>query len=436
MTIGIRQGAVVGLLALFLGGCSRNPLPLEVAAMRGDAAAQYKLGVCYAKGACDLPKDKTKAIKWVTQAAENGFSEAQNLLDNSCGVSLFAPKSEWVNIFGDEKGEDHQYCEKDWGIMAAEQGNIQAQARVGKAYIASIASITGSEKEKKGIQWLINACDGRIAEACSDLGDFYRAQNKKEAIHFYLRAADLGDKESLCEVTSVLFDLEKDGGLTTQEAFNRYRQAAKRGQAEGLVWFGHRQFDKKNYKLAYQAFMDSNRLWVKPSKKNGDLLFCLGEDPTKEIAYQLGEINRKGLGTKKNFLEAVYWYSQANSPYEKGDAFEYIAEMYMAGGYGLFQSNEAAKDWYLKAAQEGSLTAVHNLGYLYFKGLGTPKNDIQAYKWFNLAASHSEGIYASNREAESKILTFLEGRMSRAEVAEAQRLATIWDAKRNEKRAN
>ena len=49
---------------------------LKALAKKGDAKAQNKLGVCYAKGE-GVKKNLVKAIEWYTKAAEQGLMRAQ-----------------------------------------------------------------------------------------------------------------------------------------------------------------------------------------------------------------------------------------------------------------------------------------------------------------------------------------------------------------------
>ena len=48
-------------------------------AQKGNAAAQYNLGVCYQKG-LGVSKDMHEAVKWYRKAAEQGDVDAQNVL--------------------------------------------------------------------------------------------------------------------------------------------------------------------------------------------------------------------------------------------------------------------------------------------------------------------------------------------------------------------
>ncbi len=52
---------------------------------------------------------------------------------------------------------------------------------------------------------------------------------------------------------------------------------------------------------------------------------------------------------------------------------------------------KAAK-WFLKAANWGSLEAMHKLGEMYRYGDGVPQDDSEAIKWFRKAGAKEETI--------------------------------------------
>jgi len=68
-------------------------LSLDEAAKQGDAEAQYKLGVCYAKGE-GVPQNKKEAVYWYRQSAEQGFAVAQLALGKSYLMGDGVPKNE------------------------------------------------------------------------------------------------------------------------------------------------------------------------------------------------------------------------------------------------------------------------------------------------------------------------------------------------------
>ena len=77
----------------------------------------------------------------------------------------------------------------------------------------------------------------------------------------------------------------------------------------------------------------------------------------------------------------------------------------------------ALRESYIPAAEQGEATAQIQLGYGYFFGEGVPQDDVQAFKWFFIAATQGrEGV----------LLDTLRNRMSTSQIAEAQRLCQEW----------
>ena len=101
-----------------------KPLPkdlesLKALAEKGDAKAQYNLGVIYYYGQ-GVSEDGKEAVKWYRKAAEQGHAEAQL----SLGKAYFQ---------GDTGRPDDKEAVK-WYRKAAEQGNAKAQFALGTSY--------------------------------------------------------------------------------------------------------------------------------------------------------------------------------------------------------------------------------------------------------------------------------------------------------------
>ena len=80
--------------------------------------------------------------------------------------------------------------------------------------------------------------------------------------------------------------------------------------------------------------------------------------------------------------------------------------------------DEALAQW-RAAAGSGDRRAMLALGRLYLQGLGVLQDYVEAHKWFNLAASRGEVAAVAERDV-------LAGKMTPAQVAEAQALAQAW----------
>ena len=60
--------------------------------------------------------------------------------------------------------------------------------------------------------------------------------------------------------------------------------------------------------------------------------------------------------------------------------------MMYADGLGLPKDEAEAVKWYRMAAEQGQANAQDNLGFAYAKGLGVPKDEAKAVKWCRMAA--------------------------------------------------
>jgi TPR repeat protein len=72
---------------------------------------------------------------------------------------------------------------------------------------------------------------------------------------------------------------------------------------------------------------------------------------------------------------------------ERGDAETQFNLGFMySTGKGVPENDIEAVKWYRLAAEQGAARAQYNLGVMYEKGKGVPSNGIEAVKWYRLAA--------------------------------------------------
>jgi hypothetical protein len=121
-------------------------------------------------------------------------------------------------------------------------------------------------------------------------------------------------------------------------------------------------------------------------------------DPAAQV--MVGESYAAGKDVARDLNQAAEWYRKAA---EKNDISGemHLAALYRDGGKGFPRDMEQAAAWYRKAAEQGDVTAQATLGLLYSLGQGVAKSDIEAYFWFDLAASikgQKQEQYAANRQ--------------------------------------
>ena len=99
----------------------------------------------------------------------------------------------------------------------------------------------------------------------------------------------------------------------------------------------------------------------------------------------------------------------------------------LVGAAPLAQTREPAQDDSIEAirtrANAGDAVAQFNLGFMYRNGEGLPQNDVEAYKWFNLATTYAD---ASTREEFAEARDPVAERLTPESRAKGQKRASEW----------
>lgn len=106
---------------------------------------------------------------------------------------------------------------------------------------------------------------------------------------------------------------------------------------------------------------------------------------------------------------------QFTPPAERGEAW---AQYRLGQAYATHWIFPDANIWYHKAALQGVPEAMYALGLNHLNGVGVPKNPVEAYAWFDIAASQNNFTAINARES-------LATRMTRAEVEQGDRRAAV-----------
>jgi len=146
-------------------------------------------------------------------------------------------------------------------------------------------------------------------------------------------------------------------------------------------------------------------------------------DPTAETA--LGRMYANGQGVPQNYAEAERWYHMAA---DQGDADAQMSLGFIYGGSerGMSQDYAEAAKWRRKAADQGFADAQYSLGGVYEHGYGLPRDYVQAYMWYNLAASRFSPSETEKIDAAARDRDLVAAKMTRDQIAEAERLAREW----------
>jgi hypothetical protein len=148
--------------------------------------------------------------------------------------------------------------------------------------------------------------------------------------------------------------------------------------------------------------------------------------------YNLGVMYAKGRGVPQDYVQAYVWFDLAASRYSASEAEDRDEAVHnrdvAASKMTPAQLAEAVK-WYRLAAQQGYALAQYNLGVMYAKGRGVPQDYVQAYVWFDLAASRYSASEAEDRDEAVHNRDVAASKMTPAQLAEAQKLAREWKPK-------
>ena len=83
--------------------------------------------------------------------------------------------------------------------------------------------------------------------------------------------------------------------------------------------------------------------------------------------------------------------------------------------------------WYRRAAEQGDVNSEIAMALAYAKGIGVQQSDVEAYKWYDIAASLAK--YVDVRDDVISRRDELGRLMSSSQIAEARRLSVDWKAR-------
>jgi len=138
--------------------------------------------------------------------------------------------------------------------------------------------------------------------------------------------------------------------------------------------------------------------------------------------YNLGIMYRKGLGVRKDQLQALKWYqSAAGNGLAKAQYS--LGVFYEKGRGGLPKNVTAAVNLYMQAAEGGNSYAQLALARHLENGEGAERDLVEAMTWYIIAAKSSKGkLRRKTAQARDK----LKDSLSDDEVSMAEEFAREW----------
>ncbi len=153
-------------------------------ALKGDAKAQYDMGLAYAAGTGAM-RDHRTAVIWLEKAAR------QNYVDAQYDLGMIYMFTEDESLRSPEKAGN-------WFMMAAEQGHLRAQNALAAAYAGGQAI---EQSHEKALAWWRRAAAQKNAEAQFNIGYAYLAgegveANAAEAMRWLTLAAEQNNADA------------------------------------------------------------------------------------------------------------------------------------------------------------------------------------------------------------------------------------------------
>jgi uncharacterized protein len=189
-----------------------------------------------------------------------------------------------------------------WGTLtevrqAAEQGNTEAQNMLSKAYYYGIEV---QKSPEQGHYWLQQAATQGNLEAQDELGQKYMAQKDyQKALYWYKKAALQGDRGTQFELGCQYFDIDHRGlKKDYQQGLYWLKKAGEQGEtgAQMALWaiYNDGISEEKNEQEAL--------FWYnKAVKQKGQA----------ELDFGIGSLYAGGIWVRKDFQKASYWFKRS-----------------------------------------------------------------------------------------------------------------------------
>ncbi|MCP3898654.1 MAG: sel1 repeat family protein [Desulfobacteraceae bacterium] len=296
----------------------------EKFALRGDADAQYQMGMHYLKKANGVVGniDFKKAEKWFRVAAEQGHTDGLFGLGFilNLNVTTLDNEIEVARLFKLASDKGHKTAQYELAMYI-----LKGKANLKKDTHAAVNLL-----KKAAAQNNTKANVALVAMAHNNNCDL---KTGKQSLNWLKRKAEKGNKYAQYEMGWIY----ENGYLTKQD----FKQAK--------YWYT---------KSALQML--------------------------KNAHFKIGQLYESGNGVSVNYKKAKDFYENAIKLGHFSANWN-IAQFY-ENGQGVKKSDEKAAKYYLEAAKYGHLKSMISYGKMSLEGIGVGQNNAISAKWFGKAA--------------------------------------------------
>jgi TPR repeat protein len=363
---------------------------LRLAAAQGHANAQYNLGVIYLSGS-GVPTDLVEAAKWFEKSAGQNHTAAQYNLGVCYRDGLGLEK----DLAGAVK----------WFRTAAERNYAKAQHNLAVLYRDGQGV---AQDDVEAAEWYHKAAEQNFAEAQSDLGMLYAngrgvTRDFVEAAKWFRKSAEQGYGPGQYNLAT---SYQKGQGVEKNpaEAVKWFRKAAEQNLASAQINLGglyfHGEGVGKDEVETYKWTLLAAAQGAEIARKNLPGLerrltpeqWADGQKRAAEVNLPESPLANLPQGHPLAGLCAMANAGDATAQHALGEAF-------------FLGKEEAPKDpttavrFFRQAAERNHPAAQNMLGICYERGEGVAKYQVEAYKWFLLAAAQGNDRAKDNASA-------------------------------------
>lgn len=366
------------------------------AAEAGSPEGMYQLGLAYGNG-LGVRSDWEEREKWMKSAAAAGHANARADVINRRYVIF------WTD---EKKANDFLTLREDLEPTKFRQdiSDLEELSSTGNAK----ASITLADLLFKGVRH-----DDEKKRLIVDL-----PRDSRRAVALVTPVAEAGGTEAQLTLMRWAFE---DPNAVPGGADRWLDVLGKSSEPEVLLQLG-RQFEIFDPKYYDPKRLRGKELSAEDSSKESFRWYEKASNLGSATAtYKVGSAYASGSGIWKDAAKAFEYYMRAAQA-GSIDAQKALAVAYYLG-QGVAKDWEKAYEWSLKAATNPAASkyemreALRRMYGLYVDGIGIERDLVLAYAWANVAA-------AAGDEEAAKLRNSVEGKLSAAEVREAQTLSS------------
>ena len=258
----------------------------------------------------------------------------------------------------------------------AEQGNAEAQRRVGVAFC-------NQEKYKEAIYWLSKSAEQGNSDAQWNLGYMYYfgkgvEQDYAKAVEWYTKSAEQGNSKGQWRL-GYMYEYGKGVEQDYVKAVEWYTKSAEQDDTETQMRLGQMYEFGKGVEQDYSKAVE----WYTKSAEQGD----------SDAQWLLGDMYEYGRGIEQDYDAAIGWYTESAKQGNSTGQWR-IGQMY-EHSKGVDQDYTKAFEWYTKSAEQDNSVGQWSLGCLYELGQGTIQNCVKAVELYSMSADQgdSQGQY-------------------------------------------